>query len=233
MEVPYYANYSNHLLPEKRDLRDFTYPSGVSVKVLEPLQRYRLGFQDRDWIQLDLEYDAIMEPWVSVEGDPPVPRHWDQVGRVTGELVLYGDRMEVDCLAIRDRTWRPRRERWKDGGGTGYTNAAAGPDLLFLHRRYFIKDGVRAKLVESERTIERDPEHGYITRIRVKGRDTEGRTLEAEGRSVSRMAMPVPGVHAVVWTSLVDWTINGVQAWGEDQEPWPLIRWSEFRRQQS
>ena len=232
MEVPYYANYSNQLLPEKRDLRDFTYPSGVSVKMLEPLKRYRLGFRDRDWIHLDLEYDAIMEPWVSLRGDPPTPQHLDQVGRVTGELVLYGDKLDVDCLAIRDRTWSRRAERYREGGGGGYTNAAAGPDLLFLHGRYFIADGVRAELVESERTVERDPEHGYITRIAVRGKDTEGRTLEAEGRSLSRMAMPIPGVHGVVWTSLVDWTINGVQAWGEDQEPWPLTSWAAFRREQ-
>jgi len=64
----------------------------------------------------------------------------------------------------------------------------------------------------------------------VKGVDGDGRQLEAVGETVSRMAMPIPGVHAVVWTSLVRWTINGVEAWGEDQEPWPLNRWAEARR---
>ena len=44
------------------------------------------------------------------------------------------------------------------------------------------------------------------------------------------MAMPIPGVHGVVWTSLVDWTIDGVQAWGEDQDAWPINGWSAFRR---
>lgn len=239
MEVPYYACYSNLPLPEERDLRDFAFPSGTSVKMLEPLRRYRLRHSDRDWIHLDLEYEAIMEPWVAAQGDPPRARHIDQVGRVTGELVLHGDRMAVDCLAMRDRTWSPRSERWKDGGAYGYTNAAASADLSFHFSGtdqggsgYLVRDGVRAGLASGKRTVERDSQHGFVTRIRVEGTDTEGRALEALGESVSRMAMPIPGVHAVVWTSLIQWTVNGTPAWGEDQEPWPLNRWSEFRRQQ-
>jgi hypothetical protein len=28
------------------------------------------------------------------------------------------------------------------------------------------------------------------------------------------------------------WSINGVDAWGDDQDAWPLHQWSAFRRQQ-
>ncbi len=54
MEVPYYACYSNQRLPAERDLRDFTYPSGVAQKTLEPLTRYQLGYTDRDLVSVDL-----------------------------------------------------------------------------------------------------------------------------------------------------------------------------------
>jgi hypothetical protein len=48
MEVPYYASYSSLELPEERDLRHPTLPSGTSVSMIEPLTHYRLGHRDRD-----------------------------------------------------------------------------------------------------------------------------------------------------------------------------------------
>lgn len=229
MEVPYYTSYNALALPTETDLRDFTFPSGTSVTLLEPLRRYRLSHKDREWIDVNLEWEAIMTPFVSVGEDESRARHFDQFGRIHGQIELNGELIPVDCLAIRDRTWSPRSERWKDGGGYGYTNGAASKELSFLHNGFLVVDGVRRDLT-SERTVERDPMHGFITSLRVVGSDSEGNQLEAVGQTVSRMAIPIPGVHAVVWTSLVDWTINGTQAWGEDQEPWPLIRWAEFRR---
>lgn len=240
-EVPYYANYSNLRLPATRDLRDFTFPSGVSVQALEPLTRYRLRYAQGGTIALDLEFSATMDPWVTIAADSGEPRstHFDQVGRVTGRLVLHGETMDVDCLAIRDRTWTLRSERWASGGGYGYTNAAAESGEAFLAvgdadaaRGYLVLDGQRVELVTGHRRTERHPEHGYVTRLVVEATDASGRELEAEGTSVSRMAMPIPGVHGVVWTSLVDWTVNGIPAWGEDQEPWPIMSWSERRREE-
>jgi hypothetical protein len=233
-ETPYYTSFSNLRLPEERDLRDFRFPSGVEVEVLEPLERYRLGYVDRDLIHLDLEYDAIMRPWVSSRDG--VAHHFDQVGRVTGSLSLHGEQVDVDCLAIRDRTWTVRSERWKHGGGYGYTNATASSDLGFLAvgdteqvSGYLLADGVRRGVVSGRREVERDPDSGWVRRVRVELLDDTGRELAAEGRSVSRMAMPIPGVAGVVWTSLVDWQLDGTQAWGEDQEPWPIAAWSRLR----
>lgn len=237
-EVPYFSNHSNLRLPEDRDLRDFRFPSGVTVQALEPLTRYRLGYQHEGMIDLDLEYRAVMEPWVSASGDGAErrPHHLDQVGRVTGTLDLHGETIDVDCLAIRDRTWAIRSERWKYGGGYGYTNAAADTGEAFLAignddlRGYLVLDGERAELVAGRREIARNPDHGYLETITVTGEDDRGRELRATGHAVSRMAMPIPGVHGVVWTSLIQWTINGVEAWGEDQEPWPIMAWSNGRR---
>jgi len=229
MEVPYYASFSALEVPAECDLKNVTFPSGTSVSMLEPLRHYRLGHKDRDWINVELDWQAVMKPFVSVGEDPSEARHFDQFGRVTGSVVLHGEQIPIDCIAIRDRTWSPRSERWKDGGGYGYTNAAASAELSFLHNGFVVLDGIRRDL-RSERTVQRHPEHGFVTKLQVIGNDSTGNELEALGETVSRMAMPIPGVQAVVWTSLVNWTINGVQCWGEDQEPWPLIRWSEFRR---
>jgi hypothetical protein len=237
MEAPYYANYSALKLPEERDLRDFRFPSGVTVKRLEPISAYHLTFKDREAIEVDVTWTAIQKPWVRAEGDPPKASHWEQFGHVEGHLTVHGDRMEVDCLAMRDRTWAPRNEKWKIGGGSAYASAAVSGDLNFLAtggqdlHGFFTQDGDRRAIVSGTRKVERHPEHGYVTRIELDATDSTGRKLHAVGVPVSRLAMPLPGVHAVVWTSTVAWNINGQDCWGEDQDPWPLNQWSQQRRE--
>lgn len=237
-EAPYFAGFHNLPLPEPAGAGVMAFPNGVRVDAVDPLRRYLLRYADGDAVAVDLEFDAVMDPWVRVDAsvDPPSPNHFDQLGHVTGTLVLHGERIAVDCLAIRDRTWAPRSERWREGGGYGYTNAAASPELAFLavgdHERvggYLVLDGTRTQITSGRRVVERDAEHGYVTRVTVEAVDADGRTLTAEGTSISRLALPVPGVHGVVWTGLVRWTLNGEQAWGEDQEPWPIQAWSRRR----
>ena len=249
-EVPYYLCYANQPLDPDDDLRDHTYASGARVECTKPLSNYRLTFRDRDVIDLDLSFEAALPPWAGklvtdTSGHNPHIEHIDQLGRVTGSMQLHGTQYVVDCLAIRDRTWATRSEKWKHGH-VGYSNAASSEGgVAFLahasvqtrdesvehvNSGYFVRDGRRAAIVAGSRTLERNSTHGYLERITVVATDSFGRTFEAIGTSVSRMAMPIPGVHGVVWTSLVDWTIDGVQAWGEDQDAWPIQSWSEFRR---
>ncbi|MEY2437355.1 MAG: hypothetical protein QOF97_2191, partial [Acidimicrobiaceae bacterium] len=78
--------------------------------------------------------------------------------------------------------------------------------------------------------LERDAEHGYLREITVEAEDAAGRRFVARGEGLSRMAMPIPGVHGVCWTTLVHWTIDSVDAWGDDQDAWPLHGWAAFRR---
>jgi hypothetical protein len=46
--VLYSANYSALELPRDQDLDDCRLPTGVAIKVLEPGQRYALGYDDGD-----------------------------------------------------------------------------------------------------------------------------------------------------------------------------------------
>jgi hypothetical protein len=71
-----------------------------------------------------------------------------------------------------------------------------------------------------------------MRRIFVEGTDDHGRSFKAVGESVSRLAILIPGVHGVCWKSLVRFEINGIEAWGEDQDAWPLNMWSAYRRAQ-
>ena len=237
VETPYYRCYNVMQLPEKRDLRDITFPSGVAVTALRPLTSYRLTFDDSERLTLDVQWDAITDPWVGklVDG---TPRHLDQFGRVTGHLVLHGERLEIDCYAMRDRSWQhTRREQWKDGGGNGYTCGAADASAsVFMIGEeqasdgFLVLDGHRAGLAHGRRRVERDPATSQVSRVVLTGKDTEGRDFEVVSSAVSKMAMTVPGVQGVCWTTMLDMSINGTHAWGEDQDFWPINGWAKFRR---
>ena len=247
LETPYYVNYSNTALPAGRDLRDFTFPSGQRIQMLAPNEHYRLSFQDRSTIDFDLDWRAAGPAWVRTTRDRRIqggdaagedkPRHLDQFGHVTGTLRLHGDDIPIDCYAMRDHSWwHLRPEHWKDNGGrSNYITAMASPDTAFFGAGpggFVLLDGVRRDMVEGSKRRERDPDHGFMRRMVVDAVDSDGRVLHAEGESVSRMAIPISGVHGVCWQSLVHWTINGVDAWGDDQDAWPLHQWSAFRRGQ-
>jgi hypothetical protein len=237
METPYYRHYAAMKLPEPRDLRDMVFPSGLTLKMLEPLQRYHLSFRDDPRLTFDLEFNAVMRPWVDVP-DGHEPEHLDQMGRVTGELVLHGERVEVDSCAMRDRSWGTlRSERWETDAVGGYTCAAADQSTSFFimgygpkKKGFLVRQGERAGLVEGIRTFNRDPEAGYITDMRIQGKDALGRSFEVDCECTSRVAMPIPGVSGVCWTTLFRCELDGHELWGEDQDFWSLYHWSEYRR---
>lgn len=253
-EAPYFTNYANQPIEDDRDLRDHRFASGVHLRMLTPLNKYELSFQDRDLLSFELVFDSITAPWVgSLVGDPGRPMHLDQFGRVTGQMTLHGTDYQVDCIASRDRSWHVRDERWKRGA-IGYCDGAdeaAGTAFLAIsgrvflpagvdehriqqeqiHSGYLIRDGRRLRLVAGSRNVERDIVTGCIDRIAIDAVDSQGRALVVNGEVVSRIAIPNPGVHGIVWITLIRWVFDdGAIAWGQDQDAWPIEQWSAFRR---
>jgi hypothetical protein len=206
--------------------------------MLEPRQRYRLRYDDAGVCSFDLEWSAIMDPWLPPKGDPPRFTHLDQWGHVTGELVLHGESMAVDCYAMRDRSWQITRGEggttpfWGGEINNGWMAAAADANTAFFGTKWIVLDGHLSQVVESEVRRERDREHGFLRRIVITARDEDGRDFEAVGESVSRLIAPIPNSHAVSVNSLMDYRINGIQAWGDDQDSWGLGTWAAMRRKQ-
>ena len=236
-EVPYSANFTCLPLPEDADLRDVTLPTGVAIRVREPGQRYALGYDDPGRLRVDLEFAGVMAPEPLTTGRSTFGRasHFDQIGRVHGHIELHGERIDIDCLAVRDRTWGRRRE--DRPRRASYVTGVAGPDEGFLavtrHDEtvaygFLRRDGRVVPLASGTRRVRRDPEHGWITRIDVEVTDQEGRAARLTGRPVSRIVI---NRHTFIdVNSLVRWEMDGVEAWGEDQDMWPVHEWSETRR---
>lgn len=240
-EVPYSANYTALRIPEGQDLTDITLPTGVSMKVLEPLTKYRLGVEDEDRIRADLTFEAVMPPRPLRKPGSSFQKlsHFDQFGRVSGSLVLHGETIDIDCLAIRDRSWGPRPEHRP--GRSAYVTGIATEGDCFLavtkwndpdyHLAYgfHMQDGVIADIVEGQRFVERDPATGFVSRITIEATDELGRKLVARGRRLSGIVL---NRHSFIDSnSLIEWDINGKTGHGEDQDMWPVHAWSAMRRE--
>ena len=240
-EILYSANYSAQQLPRDQDLRDCQLPNGVSIKVLAPCQRYALGYDDGERFKATLIFEGVMppEPLTAVGSTFGSAHHFDQFGRVTGDIVLHGERIALDCIGMRDRTWgrrpedRPQQAAYVTGAadaGHGFlavTNIKPEGDLVsygFLRR-----DGETVSLAGGERILERDPREHWVTRITIKAHDTKGREMTAVGVPVSRVIL---NRHTFIdINSLIRWELDGVLAYGEDQDMWPIHRWARRKRQ--
>jgi hypothetical protein len=240
-EVPYFALYNALAMPDHLDLRDAELPTGLHLRVTEPLNRYQLRYHDEGLVDLELDFTGIAPHNLAYSRDRSMITHYEQPGRVTGRLELHGEEIAVNCVAMRDRTWSRRAETephrvsycWGlANSGDGFLAICApdrGQDTI--SRGYLIRDGHQHQLVEGRRIEEREPDHSWIRRVIIDAVDSEGRALHVEGVSHSRLALPMPGVaRMLVWTSLMSWDAYGVQIWGEDQDCWSYAQWASLRR---
>lgn len=239
-EVLYSANYSALPIPQDQDLTDVTLPTGVSIKVLEPCTSYALGYDDGDRLQARLRFDGVMppEPLTAAGSTFGSAHHFDQFGRVSGELVLHGETIEIDCFGMRDRTWgrrpenRPRQAAYitgmadPDSGFLAVTNVR--PEGDHVSYGFLRRDGRNMGLAGGERVVQRDPATGFSSRIELTMTDQEGRELTAVGETVSRIVI---NRHTFIdINSLVRWDFGDQIAWGEEQDMWPMHRFASLRR---
>jgi hypothetical protein len=240
-DVLYSTNYSALRLAPDTDLRDAELPTGVTIRVIEPTRTYALGYDDPGRLHLDLRFEGVMppEPLTAAGSTFGPAHHYDQLGHVTGHLVVHGDDVEVDCLAMRDRTWGPRPEN--KPRQAAYVTAAASVDHAFLavtNTRFatddpvaygFLRrDGKTAPLAAGFRRVERDPIGGHVRHLVIEATDATGRVLSAVGEPVSRI---IVNRHTFIdINSLVKWDLGDEEAWGEDQDMWPVHTFAEARR---
>ncbi len=237
-QLPYFGWTQFQGLPDPLDLRDATFPNGVSVRCTEPGMRYDLAYRFRDQTDFiaDLAFAGIVPPVPHLHGAPPFTgsSHFDQPGRVVGQLQLRGQHIDVDCVSVRDRSWGRRPEMLGKRTRLSYAFGSASPADAFLafcaptdvHAEvehltagYLFRDGQVRRLASATRRVTWDVSSGGVERIEISGADTDGRPLEVTGTARSRMV--VPGSTLCVNTFL-EWDIGGDRGWGEDQEVWSV-----------
>ncbi|MGH2556461.1 MAG: hypothetical protein ACRDHO_12185 [Actinomycetota bacterium] len=218
-----YSSCQWYLPMPDQDLTDLRMANGIQYRTLEPLHRYAVEYRDADFA-LDFQFEGVHAPrYFGADGQG----HFDQMGHVTGSLCLGDKEITIDCLAMRDRSWSVRH----DVGPVrvSYDVIAAAPDHL-LHTTgvgsqekilggYLLRDGVTGRITSGTREVERQGSRPMSARIVAA--DEFGREVTATGKAVNGLgALMTP--RYFVWASLFDWSLDGVPAWGEDQEGWSL-----------
>jgi hypothetical protein len=237
-------------LATQLDLRDVTFPNGLRHIVEEPLQRYRLVLGDVGAVtdvsdeappgelSLDVRFDAVMEPNpVAPEESPGMfLGHLEQPGRMTGVVVIAGQRHRVDCGTVRDRSWGPRlpRSDLRLGNAFGTADASCAffayvnPDPDGTERitgGFLLLDGQGAVIRRGLRSTVWD---GTVpSAVTITATDALGRALSAEGRSLNSSANDAGNdVYAVL--NLMEWTVEGragLPVIGENHDVWSRPAW--------
>lgn len=119
--------------------------NGLRIEFLEPGRRARVTYRSRDGrTSLDLDQEAVspllarghIVPGEDTDTDPgQAPGGTEQFMRCRGEIVVRGERFEVDCHAPRDRSWRQVRSEQQGGAmplpAIGWSPMCFGDDLIF------------------------------------------------------------------------------------------------------
>lgn len=235
--IPFYEGFSA-LKPPVFDGRKLMSPTGATIEVLEPGMVYDVRYRDRNRISVDLTFRAFERPVPLLRGTPPYPAasHYDQTGRMTGQVVLDGESIDVDCCAMRDRSWGPRTERGY--GRVGYT-WLADPDGSLLtysvptattdtvHSGYVRRGESVTRLTGGKRTVLRDPDRGWVESIEITVADDGGREVVASGTARSRMILP--GATNVCINTLLEFEFEGRTVYGEDQDVWSIDLFRQAR----
>jgi len=125
-------------IPTPRSLANYTLTNGLSVRTVVPNEVWEIGFDDGQGTTIDVTYRALMpafdihdpamDPIAAAEQEAARQAtsqgeasgfawgtayngHFDQTGHVTGEVVLRGRRIGIDCVSTMDHSWGPRPER--------------------------------------------------------------------------------------------------------------------------
>ena len=107
-----YFDWDLHPLPAAMRMHDFSWENGLSSQCVRPLEAYRFSYQN-DYCQMALDWIAVMAPHESVFDQKSYGDfghgHYDQCGRMSGNITLPSETIQIDCLSLRDRSWGPRQ----------------------------------------------------------------------------------------------------------------------------
>jgi len=223
-------------IPPGLDLRDATLESGLHHRVVEPGMHYKVTYASRD-VDVDLTFTAAMKPHVILATPPFNKGHIDAIMHCTGTLVIRGEQITVDSLAMRDRSWGQRKDGKQPTVGYEYGTAdpdngflavsiSRSPDVYEITTGYLMRDGLWAHVSEGRRQVQRD-DRGRPRAVHIEATDDLGRTLVANGDAVNcQIFCAYPSMFDM--NCLVDWSWDGQTGWGEIQDVWLPRRWREY-----
>lgn len=227
------------------DGSNILFPNSMRVEVIEPLQHMRLTFDDpARQTSVNVDIRATAKPLMRANN-----QHFEQVMKVTGDLILRGEAHKVDCYNVRDRSWgEPRPEdhaplppyTWVTGvfGEEFAFNLGAHDDparnpewsgIYQLDPASVFKDGwvqikgEQRRLARASKITHREFPLCRPLRHEIEFEDTAGDKYLITGDVVAQSnwaGWPNANVHL----GLVKWSWNGKSGYGETQE----VQWNDY-----
>jgi hypothetical protein len=230
----------------KGDLADFELPMGYRVKVLQPLEKIRIAYDDPSrGNAFDVTLTAIMPPAMVASG-----KHFDQAMRTEGEITLRGRSHRVDGYTVRDRSWgevRPENPRavpplhWLTGvfdddfafHMMGVEDPSSDPiwkeafpdggSLTAINRGWIWRNGELTGLASARLTTRWNVDTGYPVGHTLQLIDTNGFELSLTGTITASCSWSTwSNVNMLI--SLSRWEHDGRIAWGDSQ----VATWTDF-----
>lgn len=235
----------NKLAPIVGDGSLIQVPNGMKVEVIEPLQHIRLTYADparETSVNVDIRATA-----------PPLMRsnnqHFEQVMKVTGDLILRSERYKVDCYNVRDRSWgEPRPEDHAPLPPYTWVTGAFGEDFAFnlgahddpargpewvgtydLPAESIFKDGwvqiggEQRRLKRASKITRREFPLCRPLSHEIEMEDSAGDIYHISGKLIAQSqwgGWPNMTCHL----GLVQWDWNGNRGYGESQE----VQWNDY-----
>lgn len=223
-------------------MADFTLSNGLSVSGSNGARDYRFRYAGRDDLcRFDLTFTGLMDPFDPLDpaqntmlarfggdaeaatgaGDAWTKGHYDLVGRIRGELELYGQRYSVDCVDGLDRSWGPRAE-W-NSAPVSWMHLTFGDDLAFhlvmtldvvggqtiyttFRFGYAVVDGESCSIDHAEVDAESVGMLGMHRVVRIV--DARGRRWEMVGAAIAAAPWHSAYPSFISFQSLYRWTMG-------------------------
>ncbi len=198
-------------------------------------------------LDMDISFDALYPPHYAARGEKG---HFEQTGKVTGNISIAGQTYPVNGYGVRDKSWGPRD--WGAGGGGGSSSQQQpagpapfvnwfsmnfGPDLALGGSCFRHADGVMRgsgwlqekgendDLTDVVITSRYQPESILHTEITLTGKTGKGRSIEVEGQilTICPTKIPMPGGATFVNEGLAQFSCDGLTGYGIS-EHWHMVK---------
>ena len=227
------------------DLHDYRLENGYGVKILEPLKRFHMTYDDASRnSSIDLIYEAVSPAVMYADGN-----HFEQAMEVKGEVVLRGKRYKVDCFNVRDRSWgKPRPEdnmtlppsSWVTGvfhkefsfncaifdqasNNPELSGPFAMPEERTLNAGWLYRDGQVGRIVQAQKRVARAPGTLLPISVELEVTDEFDRTVKMHGNLIASCPWQT-WANVNMTVSLMRWECEGLVAYGDCQEP----MWNDY-----
>lgn len=253
--------YARRDLPR---LEDDLCVGSLALERVEPFERWRVRYEgpaqdvadggilvtrrrDRPegwftpaYLSMSVDFDSLAEPFYSADG---LHGHFEQAGRVHGEIKVGDRSLKVDGFGLRDKSWGPRS--WKapsrDAGAgiSGFSGSPRpfatwfsgnwGPDMAFgggagndgqgnlRGEGWLQKDGKNQKL-RQVRVFDTTYRPGSIlhTGLRLELQTEAGRVLPVDAEVVGMCPTKIPQAVGATFVNegLARFTCEGRTGWG-------------------